>query len=223
MIGWLLLLGFALLGTAVLLSRVTIRTVLVRAGEDDYIGVTTTTLYGLLKFKFMIPTVKWKGSKVEVTTRTSMFPGENELGINKDKVERFIEDTKALVTHVDRIQDWMTRLLKLVHIEKFRWETQVGLGDAMSTAITAGLLWGLKSSVAGVIHHFLPLGKQTVIQVYPVFNRERFSTEMEIVVGTRIIMMGYIGILLMMRVLTKENGLETWLNVLTKRRSAITP
>ncbi|WP_166239267.1 DUF2953 domain-containing protein [Paenibacillus turpanensis] len=216
MLWWFLILFALIAVSALLLSMVSIRLVFRRMEEDDYASVEVKAAFGLVKYKVTVPTVKWKGTSVAVKTQTSTSMGE--VGINMDMLEKVIARLRNLISHVEHFQDLIKKLLKVVHVKAFRWDTQIGLGDAVNTALSTGVIWGVKSGVLGYIHRrFLPLSERTVIQVSPVYNHKYFATELECRIQTRLVLMAYIGCLLIARITKTDGGLKVWWNELIKK------
>jgi hypothetical protein len=157
---------------------------------------------------------------VKVKEKTEGSPKEhpetNEIQLDKDKIVAYFRNSKDFLKSVNHFDEWLKQSLSLVHCTELKWVSYVGLGDAMESAVTTGLVWGLKSSVLGYGLKFVRLDKQPKISVWPVYNKPHFSTELYCIVKIRIGYAIFAGLLLYVRTLQTKGGNQPWQNTLSK-------
>ncbi|MFC7373371.1 DUF2953 domain-containing protein [Fictibacillus iocasae] len=72
--------------------------------------------------------------------------------------------------HVKRLGAILGSFLQNVRVSSFKWETVIGTGDASSTAKMAGVLWSVKGMFINLLHTFLSVKKEPIIEVHPLFS-----------------------------------------------------
>jgi hypothetical protein len=89
--------------------------------------------------------------------------------------------------------------------EKFHWSSNVGFGDAAITAISAGLLWNVKSFIlAGISARVKFIGSQPHIEVVPDFSKERFDTSIHCIFLLRIGHIIFVGLFNVVRAILQR-------------------
>ncbi|PYI54994.1 DUF2953 domain-containing protein [Paenibacillus flagellatus] len=204
-----------------MISDVQMRFRFTRMEGDDQLWFDIRGLYGFVRFRFAVPVLVWrdgglhlKSEKVDRKAK-ELLSGQH-MNITRDEVELFFRRTRDLLTHTDRLIDWLKGVLARTTCTEISWTTRIGLGDAADTAVTTGIVWGIKTSVLGYLFRYIKLEAKPVLSVQPQFNRMQFSTA---AVCTAKIKAGYAlyaGILLVFRILRVKGGLKTWRKVLFK-------
>lgn len=71
-------------------------------------------------------------------------------------------------------------------LEKFHWETSLGLGDPMQTALACGGIWAFKGNFMGMVSHFSSI-EQVGLQVQPVYDDTGLSSKLDSIFKIRIV------------------------------------
>lgn len=202
-------------------SRVNIRLAFTHQDKNDEISVEVRALLGLVRFRYEVPTLRFKGLRAglevkseQVNAGAGRLIADRKETINADKIKQKFEDVRILLTHCFDFNEWLSRMLRHVHCTKLNWKTSVGIGDAPETAFLVGTLWGVKSSLLGFVCRYIRLETQPQLQVMPVFNQMMFLTEGNCTIRIRIWHLLSGGVQLLMRIRKTEGGLQAWRRVL---------
>ncbi|TDF99299.1 DUF2953 domain-containing protein [Paenibacillus piri] len=204
-------------------SNVKLRMLILREKKNDEIVLDIQGLYGLVKKRIEIPMLQFHnikegiGYKTEfVNSKAQELTHDNRQHINKRTITEAFENMRELFAHCFHLHDWLLGTLKHVHCTGMYWKTEVGLGDAAETAMTTGLVWGLKTSLLGFIFRFIKLDVTPEINVVPLFNQVKFFTDVIWTARIRFFYVMLAGILLLYRILKVKGGLKTWQRLLFK-------
>jgi hypothetical protein len=106
------------------------------------------------------------------------------------------------------------------HLEctQFRWQTRIGLGDAPETAITTGIVWGLKSSLLGLTLPHIDLKTKPFVQVAPQYNSQHFSTDLLCKLQIRVFYLVQAAFRLLPRIWKAKGSWKSWQHILAKPR-----
>ncbi|WP_284640329.1 DUF2953 domain-containing protein [Paenibacillus silviterrae] len=220
---WVLLALVLLIIFIVLASSLQIRFSAARQGENDEAVVDVKGLFGLFKYRLHIPFVKFKNfsegveMKLETVNRSQgSLLAEGEPNITGENIKNAFEDLKDLLRHTFQFNRWLTGMLSHVRCTDFQWTTKVGVGDAPSTAVTTGMVWGLKSSFLGFAFRYIRLETQPRLNVVPNFNQTEFTSVAKGLLYLRNwhLMVGLVSLLL--RVTKVKGGMKVWQQVIQK-------
>ena len=135
--------------------------------------------------RFEVPVIKFKGfdKGVEVKSDLNLDNLETELMDTKEKITAnkvidFYHHIKALIDHISGFSEWLFLALSKIKCTQLQWYTNFGIGDAPITAVTIGIIWGIKTNLLGFVFKHIDLQTIPHIQVNPQFNRMYFSTEL---------------------------------------------
>lgn len=222
MIWWYAVAALAvLLVVMTLYSRITVKFVIKRVRDDDRFTFSLRALFGLIRFHYDIPMVRLKGllPRLIVEKEQSRPYGtqtEAEQEIDLHKIMGYYRQTKQLIDATKGFSEWADYMLSQWKCTRLRWTTHVGVGDAPETAVAAGIIWSLKTTLLGFAFQRVKLAARPQLAVVPQYNRAQFSTDalgiMEIPLGKAIAG----GLLLLIRILKVKGGLKTWRTVLSK-------
>lgn len=189
---------------------------------DDHITLDARGLYGLMRFRYVVPVLYWAENglslKTEIVNRNSGkgLMGDDNITITRDKVEDFFLKTRQMLAYTARLLEWTKGVLARTVCTEISWVTRVGLGDAADTAVTTGVVWGLKTSLLGFLFRYIRLEAKPVLSVQPQFNRMQFSTEGTCVLKIKVLYALYAVFMLLYRILRVKGGLKTWRKLLFK-------
>lgn len=218
---WILLL-FIVVMIVILLSNVTTQVVYSRKADDDNFYVLIKALFGVLRFRYAIPIIKFKGITKgvsidrEETTNAPIPDKIDHIKIDRMDVVSRYEQVKELVGHVLGFNRWLMSTLKRIHCRQISWATDIGLDDAAETAITTGMIWGIKTSILGILFNQIKLEAQPQLAVVPHFNSMQFRTAFECIIVIRLGYAMLAGLHLLVRIYKVKGGIRTWQNILSK-------
>lgn len=141
-------------------------------------------------YKVEVPVIKIDPVKAEVKFETK---DESAAG-NKDKKE--ILTKQKMEAHIDKFQKFLykvnglykiiNRFLKKVHVKNFRWQTEIGLGDAALTGLMTGFAWSVKGGVIGLIGNKMVFDDKPEISINPLFQVNRSQTNLSCMISFKI-------------------------------------
>lgn len=206
-------------------SNIKIDVTLQKHNHDEEINVRVSLFYGLASMKYKVPAIKfrkWKeGLKLESQKTNHFFNMEHEnqaeTQIDKEKVEGWVQRIKRMISATFGLKKWFFELVSKITINQLEWSTHLALSDAAYTATLAGLLWGVKSSIIGLISYHLILREHPQIDIVPVFGSAPvFFTKFHCIAKIRCGYAIYAVLVLMFRVLKVKGGMKKWLSILFK-------
>lgn len=170
-----------------------------RKENDDDVILEIRMLFGLIRFRYTMTYVDlldtWQGWIIKDEIKAPLyrkrrkkrfpFPMNKRKGGQKGKKNKWSSFMQQL-QKTGQFHRITKSFLKKVKVEKFRWKTSIGTGDAAETGLICGLIWGVKGSVAGMISNYMTLKSIPRIQVSPSFNRKIFSLSFQCIVRMRI-------------------------------------
>ncbi|WP_164821722.1 DUF2953 domain-containing protein [Paenibacillus koleovorans] len=189
-----------------------------RVAEDDHFNIRVRALFGLVRFEYSVPIMKFKGLKgllIEQQSGTSL-PGdlnkktEDEEWIDKHRIRLFLDQTKQLLKYTEGLTEWTRQSMKKVRCTELRWSTRIGVVDAPETAILSGIVWGVKSAVMRVAYKYVNVQAKPVLHVFPIYNRTHFSTEFIVVTHIRAGQALLAGLRLLPRIKRVKGGFLVW-------------
>ncbi|TBL79794.1 DUF2953 domain-containing protein [Paenibacillus thalictri] len=216
---WIVL-GVVVIVCLIAASPITIQFYFSRMKDNDKAWIDVKWLYGLVKLHYKIPLLRFegllKGLEMRAQKKGVGAAETKDENITPHKIEQMIENIKLLLKSTERMNDWWKETLAHLKCGKLRWETRVGIGDAAGTAVTAGMLWGVKSSLLGYLFQFIQLNAKPQIAVSPQFNAMHFSTEILCQTSLRTGYAMYAGVVLLLRIVKVKGGIRTWRRILFK-------
>ena len=204
-------------------SSMQCRFTVVRQRQDDEIVLDLHTLYGLVKRRFAIPVIRFLNVqegvhfKAEQVNKTNNeLTNDNKSHITKRTIQEAFANYQVLLAHCFQFNRWFRETLRHVRCTELFWKTNVGIGDAAETAMTAGMVWGLKASLLGYVFRYIQLETKPVIQVVPQYNITTFSSEVQVLLKIRVYEIMYASLRLLLRIMKIKGGLRMWRKVLFK-------
>lgn len=221
--GWIMAGGFffVIVVLLALASPVVIKGHVKRVGHNDEAEIKVKALFGLIRYRYKVPTIKWSGMmslKVEEQVKASNA-GINtwkqfEDEINKKKVENAIDKYKQILHLTRNLKGWAKDTLSRVKLTQWHWETSLGTGDAMWTAMATGAVWSIKTSILGLISQMVQLSSQPAMSVEPDYKHPSFTTEWSCIAQIRFGYAILAGLQLLVRTKNWKGGIKTWQSIL---------
>jgi len=196
-------------------SNIQLRIRFTRLEGDDHLTFDVRGLYGLIRLRFAVPMIVWDEHGINLTAKTinrlnrELLSGQN-MSITRDKIEQFFRRMKELLAHTYEMFRWTRGLLSRIECTELSWVTRIGLDDAADTAITVGVVWGLKTSLLAFLFRYIRLAAVPSLSVQPQFNRVFFSTEAVCTARMKVFYALYAFVMLLYRIMGSEGGLRTW-------------
>jgi hypothetical protein len=224
----LILIVIALAGTvfaALLLSRIRVEISASRIKDNDRIAVEVRALFGLFRYRLHIPMVDFRnwpdGILVKQKKDISVQPGAEkpkEIHWSRERILAYYERAKLLLRNVFHLLDWMKETLSRLECTRFVWHTRVGIGDAPETAVAAGLVWGVKTSLLRFVSGRICLKTKPDVQVSPQYNLQMFTTELTCKLQIRLGHVLLAGLRLVPHIWKGKDRWKTWQHMISKPR-----
>ncbi|WP_410984147.1 DUF2953 domain-containing protein [Bacillus cereus] len=110
---------------------------------------------------------------------------EEDGGI-ENKIMAQLDSIGELIKKLQEIHTIIKDFLKKVKINRWKWHSQIGTGDAASTGIVTGYAWGTKGMVAGVLGQYTHVIDIPEFEITPVFQGKGFASKGELTASFRI-------------------------------------
>ncbi|MEC0089812.1 DUF2953 domain-containing protein [Paenibacillus macquariensis] len=217
-----------LLVITVLLSKINMDIRLSKYGKNDEVVFNITMLYGLIRYHYDLPMLKFenmkKGLTVKVNKRKNVGMGastskeDSETQVNRRKIDLWMREVHEILEATESFKIWMKRTLSRLSIVKLTWSTQFSIGDAASTAIATGVVWSVKTFIIGWLSYQVRMKNHPQLVVVPVFeDNPQFSTDISCTAHITLGYALYAGSVLIFRVLKIKGGVKRWKALLFKR------
>lgn len=190
---WILLL-VGVLGFIIFFTTVKIKIQYKRAKENDHIHIEAGIWFGVITFKFDIPMLQiqslFHGVKVEekVAPAPAKAPKAQKAKFRFTIRDffRYLHRLYKLRIHVHDFNQIAKKTLKKIRCEQIEWYTRIGVGDAAATGVVTGVVWGVKSTLVGVLSHYLTLRTVPRMNVVPAYRGEDLDTRFSCILRFRI-------------------------------------
>jgi hypothetical protein len=193
---WLWLVGACcVLIFIISVSKLKIKVNLNHVRDNDFYQIKCSLWFGLIRYTYKIPVVKVDkdSSTLVVNEETDAGNTSQEKGAQdtwKDysaqDMTHFLEEAKRFLEHVKGFHQILKGFLSHVSIERIRWSTVIGTGDAMYTGMAAGAVWSFKGTVIGICSQYMKLKDRPVLEVLPSFQGAVSETRFQCMISFRI-------------------------------------
>ncbi|MDP4096689.1 DUF2953 domain-containing protein [Paenibacillus sp. P96] len=219
---WIVIAAFVLL-LAVLLSKVNIHAEVLKQAHNDYARVQVHMLYGLIRFKYEMPSVMMEGLRKGVLVRLEKYANvgkdkedKEDTVVDKDKVKQIVDNLRLLIENSVSLKEWGKTTVAHVTLSHLKWTTKLGLKDCSQTAVLTGVAWAVKSVVVGWTTGLVRYSCVPALSVTPSWEqRNYFFTN---VVCSASISLAYVVfslLRLLASILKVQGGLAVWKAVFT--------
>jgi hypothetical protein len=219
MVWWTIAAGIAVLALCVWFSSVTATFSFHRVINDDRLAFKIRALFGLVRYHYIIPSIKFKGLfegiQIKSKTNTSGTKAEQDhQQIDLPKITEFYHSSKRLIQNAEGFSEWLTAALSDWRCVHLRWHTHIGLGDAPGTAVAVGMAWGAKCSLLHYVLNHVQLKTSPDLAVVPQYNHNHFSTNLLAVGRIRLGRALVDSAILLWRIWKVRGGVSTWRKIL---------
>ena len=156
----------------------------------------------LANLKLLFFKIKLKNNKDK--KKKAATKKKSEEAVFSDKLIRLQEK----LLHFSDIYKKTSRLTrKYLNVKKLTVHITAGTGDAATTAVSVGVLWGIVYNFIGALGLFLYIDNPDV-SITPDYNESKFKSNLQCIISTRIvyIIIIMISILINNKVRRKKNG-----------------
>jgi hypothetical protein len=168
----------------IIFSKITIYLNYYHHKDDDNLKVEIRLWFGLIRIKKQIPLIKVDDNSPSIILKES--EKSNEETENNEKVKQItpqklinsLKNFREIIEHVFQLNSIVKNFLKKVTIQRFEWQSAIGVGDAVYTGVAAGALWSVKGAIVGVLSNYLRMKEMPKIMVQPNFQQMVTSTDL---------------------------------------------
>ena len=224
---WLCIgIGIIALVAVVLVSHFEVKGVHIYEADRQNIHYNIRALFGLVRLKLSVPILNFKGfhEGIVLGTKVDKVNANEETDmkeqITPQRAKDIYDHMKLLLRNVDDFSAWLSSSLARVKCEELRWHTAVGTGDAASTAVVSGLLWGVKSSCIAFLSQRICLVTAPQLNIRPEYNAAGFSTELVLILRIRHVEIVRSAWMLLLRIMRVKGGLKVWRSSLFASKKA---
>ncbi len=166
-------------------SPIKIRVRYSRSGRLDQLVVVVQALFGLFRYRILLPSVVIRGWNVVYREqRTGGLPGRTQGSkakriVGRKTIMRYIRAYRSILVSTKRFKQWARQTLKKVECTRWRLDFRVGTGDAASTATLTGLLWAVSGCASGIASRMLAFRTSPYGEVTPNYAAPEFTVVWE--------------------------------------------
>jgi hypothetical protein len=180
-----LLFGIILL-PFILFSKISIEIIWKREHGNDRGEIKFKALWGLIRFRYKIPKIDFVNLTEGIQWEQEGPTGEKEVQFNWEKVQQLKEIYRQFKDQIDIIQKYFRLFLQKVTCSHFEWSTSFGTGDAAESGVLTGVIWGVKSTLVGMISGMLRWKQPPRLSVVPYFNQRLLQTYFHSIISFRV-------------------------------------
>lgn len=192
------------------LTRLSLRVLYRRRGKNDKFSLEFSVWRGLLSYKLEFPVVEVEKTKLGKVPRPMLWriprpafkinakvEGKSGRTIAEEKKKicflgpaGFMKTLTSTIRLAKKYGPVVFYLLRRIHLRRFSWQTEIGLGDPSHTGFLTGMAWAVKGFLLTVLYRFFsPGGVRPFFKVVPNFKNSCFNTVLDCILEVRI---GYI-------------------------------
>ncbi|MED1861958.1 DUF2953 domain-containing protein [Fictibacillus nanhaiensis] len=154
-------------------------------------------MYHFLKYKLNVPLIMVDAQdhslKIREEKQTTLGQKKEKKKITFSQIKNQYKSFKQMLNHINHFYQIFAAFLKKMRVKKVEWHSAIGLGEASSSAIAAGVLWSFKGIGIQVMNTFFKLEESPNVSVVPVFqgmhSETRFSCMISFKIGHAIVVM----------------------------------
>jgi len=171
---------FAALVYLLLQSRIVIRMSYKGGqGENEKFELTASAFGGFVKFRLKGPLLRvgpWTLNLKRDKTKGRPI-GHNPNAPDEPQQPGLMEKIHLVLHEIDGMTDWMKQSIGQIRITSWKWDTAVGTGEAVSTAMATGAAWSAQTTATGVVSQLVQLTDPPLMTIRPLFGGSpHFST-----------------------------------------------
>lgn len=162
-----------------LLSQIRIRVRYSRSGRLDQLVIVIRALHGLFRYQVVLPSIAVRGWSIVYREKAKGgFTGkskQDEIKFGYRSALRMARAYRSIMVSTNHFRSWAKRSLKKVECTRWRLDVRVGTGDAATTAVAAGLLWGASGCATGIASNLFSFRASARGEVEPNYTEPEFT------------------------------------------------
>ncbi len=139
----------------------------------------------------------------------TILKGKESSNVPEEKAKKLEKNSKKLGNKIDDFRSFYKMTVKLlrrhVSLEEIKLKVDFGTGEAATTAILTGALWGALYGLIGRIGHICYIKKHNV-NITPVYNEARFSFEGKCIFKSNVAYIIFIAITILMKIKSRRSN-----------------
>lgn len=191
----LLLIGLVvlILISIFLLSKVTIHIEYYHGQERDRAIINIRLWGGFISYskEVQLPDEKYQPSSYQESTyrQTNQSPHRTSTKtepISMENIQGAFQQLKDILAQLRNYQSATKKFTSKIEISDLQMEIHYGTGEASTTALATGVLWGLSGGIIGIISQYFLLTVHPKIEIIPHFSvKKPFETKIECIARLR--------------------------------------
>ncbi|WP_229106280.1 DUF2953 domain-containing protein [Paenibacillus sp. 1001270B_150601_E10] len=200
-----------LLVVSFLFSHVEVKVVVQKSGKYERIWLGVRMWYGLIRWRTEVRSIQFKGAGNGFDMGVNKKHHFGIAGKGKLHEKKNIKDL-SVIEDLAKMLKWM----KMVKVDTFIWDTEIGLDEAPVTAIATGAIWSGVSYITGLLTQYLRFHTLPRLEVQPNFGQMYFSTRVVCISRVRIAKAITAVVALIFSLQDFKGGLSVWQNIQSK-------
>ncbi|GAE34146.1 DUF2953 domain-containing protein [Halalkalibacter akibai] len=184
-----IIIGLIFLFVVIAITKVKID-ILYRHHQDDDLLEVKTFIWKMRVYTFSAPVIKVDDDSASVIVEDEHeiagMKMKNKLPITPELIVEDLRWLKRFLDHVVGLHKIVRKFLKKVHVNHFRWHSDIGVGDAAHTAQLIGAIWALKGSIIGIVGNTMRIRKMPKLTINPHFQAMVSHTHLSCIISFRI-------------------------------------
>ena len=183
MMWWLVIcLIFIIIIFSIFLARLSIRCQFIYDNEKQMIYLSFN-IFSISIIRRQINLLEEKENDFDlVNILTETFKNKSiSEGINE-----LTTSCRKLLKTLNHLIHIFSTLIQKTTVHQFKWQTYVGTGNASSTGMVAGGLWGVKGYIMRLMYNHQRVVCEPTINVYPLFQQKELRINASCMVSIRI-------------------------------------
>lgn len=186
-----------------------------RQKENDDATIKISAFAGLISYTVKLP-------KVRLNSRGIGFEVKAKEGEEKDAeldVKKAITRYRTRVEAIDILKDfksWFLTLLRKTELSDWVWHSRAGTGEAMSAALSCGMLWSVKGLLFGTVSRYVKVMNAPDVAIIPLFQEKWFSTEWSCKLRLKLGSLLVASVYLLFHLAALRKGVNLWRTFISK-------
>jgi len=180
-----------------------------RQKENDDAKIKVSALSGIVSYTFKLP-------KLRLNAKGIGFEVKGQSGQETDAeldVKKAITKYRSMNEAIDIMKDfksWFLALLRKIELSDWSWHSRAGTGEAMSAALTCGMLWSVKGLLFGTVSRYVKVVNTPSVTISPLYQEKWFSTEWSCKLKLKVGALLLASVYLLFHFSTLRRGISLW-------------
>ncbi len=177
-----------------LLSKITIHIEYYHTRENNQANIKIRLWRGLIHYskEVQMPNEKYQPDSYRESTYQQHNESNNressaDGSLSMEDVQAAFQNLKDMLSQLRSYQAPIKKFTSKIQMTDLQMEIHYGTGEASTTALAAGALWGLTGGVIAMISQYISLMIQPKIDIIPYFTiKQPFETKIECIARVRL-------------------------------------